>query len=183
MLRVALVVVTTAVVAFAASCKKEEEAAPSGKPAKATEQPELRPPPPGTDADKKLTAALELAKTIDDSLGTLTKSEPALKPGADGKQRKAALWASGKSPKKLAVTIVDDKGAATAATDIYYDANGKIGFVRAPDGLFVFNNESLALWLDENKIVKRGVTPQEARMRVEEINGDSKAALVGAGIQ
>jgi len=181
MLRVALVVVFTVVTLSA--CKKEEAAQPSGPAPKATKQPELGPPPAGSDADKKLTLSIDLAAKIDDVIGTFNKSEHALAPSADGKQRKGSLWVAGKSPKKLAVVTVDDKGAATAATDIYYDANGKIGFVRAPDGLFVFNNESLALWTDENKVVKRGVTPQEARMRVEELNADSKAALIAAKIQ
>jgi len=55
--------------------------------------------------------------------------------------------------------------------------------VRAPDGLFVFNLESLALWLDREQRVKRGVSPGEARTRVDELKLQAAKALSTLGVR
>ncbi len=176
---------TTALVA--ASCKKDEkkEEAVVKPPAKAPPQapPQAAAPPPGSDADVKRAAALALAKGIDDALATFTHAEKELAGEADGKARAAETWHVGKLPKKLVIKIKDATGVVSDTTDFYFDETGKMAFVRAPDGLFVFTMESLALWLDRDQRVKRGVSPADARARVEELRLRSAKALSTLGVR
>jgi hypothetical protein len=159
------------------ACKKAEAPAPAPTKAPAAANREPGPPPPGSDADKKLSASLALAKQIDDALATLSLVEKPL-----GDKRTAKVWASGKLPKKTQLLTLDDAGKPKDATDIYYDERGKFGFVRTPDTLFIFHEESLALVTDLERRVKRGITPQEAKLRVDDLKKDSEAALKAAGM-
>jgi hypothetical protein len=163
---------------FVGACEKDPPPPPP-KPAQGAKR-EPSPPPPGTDADLKLNAGIALAKSADEALAAAAPIEKPM-PAADGKACKVKVWLDGKRPKKVTVLTLDDGGATTAVTDIYYDERGKPGFVRAPDGLFIFHEESLALWTDHERRVKRGISPEAARERVAEIKKLSSDALGAAG--
>lgn len=173
---VALVVVATAV-----ACKKEEPAAPV-KPGGAHPPPASAPPAAGTDADNKRIEALDLAVKIDAALATLERGEKALPDG-----RKVEAWIARGTPslpKKVVVaTAGDDKGAPAGVVDMYYDDKGMLAFARAPDGLFIFKMESLALWLDTDQKVKRGLTPALVKPRVDALLKDNAAALTAFGLR
>lgn len=192
------VVVPLAAVPFAAllvavplaagGCTKDEKKeAVAAKPAPKAPAPPAAPqpaaPPPGSDADLKRQSALALAKGVDDALATFTRVEKDLPAGADGKARAAEAWHQGKLPKKLVLKTKDATGVVSDTTDVYYDEQGRIGFARAPDGLFVFSMESLALWLDAEQRVKRGVSPNEARTRVDALKLEAAKALSVLGVR
>ena len=188
---IARVIVTAlaAALLLAASCKKDEKKAevapkpaPTAKPAPQT-PPEPAAPPPGSDADVKRGAALALGKAVDDALATFTHVEKELPAGADGKARVAEAWHVGKTPRKLVIKSKDATGAVGDTSDFYYDEQGHLGLVRAGDGLFVFSMESLALWLDREQRVKRGITPAEARTRVDELKLQAAKALSALGVR
>lgn len=168
------------------SCKKDdnkEEPASKPPPKAAPSPPQAAAPPPGSDADVKRAAAIALAKGIDDGLAGFTHVDKELAAGADGKARAAEAWHVGKLPKKLVIKIKDATGVVADTTDFYFDDGGRVAFVRAPDGLFVFNLESLALWLDREQRVKRGVSPGEARTRVDELKLQAAKALSTLGVR
>lgn len=174
----------------ASSCTKDDkktddkEVPASKPPPKApSTPPQAALPPPGTDADAKRAAALALAKGIDDGLAGFTRVEKELAAEADGKARAAEAWHVGKLPKKLVIKIKDATGVVADTTDFYFDDAGHLAFVRAPDGLFVFSMESLALWLDREQRVKRGVTPGDARTRVDVLKLQSAKALSTLGVR
>lgn len=180
---VALAVIVTVI--SAASCKDDPPPAPAPPTAKAAPPPppEPAPPPPGSDGDNKRLAALALAKAIDDALATFTHVEKPLAPSADGKAQSAEAWHTGKMPKKLVLKTKDATGAVVDTVDVYYDDRGKIGFSRSADGLLIFSQESLALWLDREQRVKRGVSPADARQRVEQLKASTEAALTTLGVR
>lgn len=191
-IRVALALPVALALAFAiagcSSCTKDDKKddtkeAPAKGPKPPATPPEASAPPPGTDADLKRTAALALAKAVDDGLAGYTRVEKDLQPEADGKGRAAEAWAVGKLPKKLVIKIKDATGVVADTTDFYFDDGGHMAFVRAPDGLFVFNLESLALWLDRDQRVKRGISPSDARARVEQLRTQSAKALSALGVR
>ncbi|MCC7074489.1 MAG: hypothetical protein IT383_24495 [Deltaproteobacteria bacterium] len=170
------------------SCTKDEKQAdtkerPDKGPKTPTTPPQPAAPPPGTDADLKRAAALALAKTVDDGLAGFSHVEKDLAAGADGKGRAAEAWHVGKVPKKLVLKVKDATGVVADSTDVYYDDAGHMAFVRAPDGLFVFNMEALALWLDREQRVKRGVSPGDARTRAEQLRAEAAKALVTLGVR
>ncbi|MBI1945657.1 MAG: hypothetical protein HYS27_08175 [Deltaproteobacteria bacterium] len=170
----------------ATSCTKDdkkEEPANKPPPKAPSTPPQAAVPPPGTDADAKRAAALALAKGIDDGLAGFTRVEKELAAEADGKARAAEAWHVGKLPKKLVIKIKDATGVVADTTDFYFDDAGHLAFVRAPDGLFVFSMESLALWLDREQRVKRGVTPGDARTRVDALKLQSAKALSTLGVR
>lgn len=172
----------------AGGCKKDEDKqAVAAKPPPKAPAPPAAPqpaaPPPGSDADLKRQSALALAKGVDDALATFTRVEKDLPAGPDGKARGAEAWHVGKLPKKLVIKTKDATGVVSDTTDVYYDEQGRIGFARAPDGLFVFNMESLALWLDAEQRVKRGVSPNEARTRVDALKLEAAKALSVLGVR
>lgn len=172
----------------AGGCKKDgDKQAVAAKPPPKAPAPPAAPqpaaPPPGSDADLKRQSALALAKGVDDALATFTRVEKDLPAGPDGKPRAAEAWHVGKLPKKLVIKTKDATGVVSDTTDVYYDEQGRIGFARAPDGLFVFNMESLALWLDAEQRVKRGVSPNEARTRVDALKLEAAKALSVLGVR
>lgn len=182
-----VVVALAALLLSTAGCKKDEkkEAPVAKPPPKAQPQtpPQAAAPPPGSDAEVKHHAALALAKGVDDGLATFTRVEKDLPAGPDGKARSAEAWHMGKLPKKLVLKTKDATGVVSDTTDVYYDEQGRIGFARAPDGLFVFSMESLALWLDREQRVKRGVSPNEARTRADALKLDAAKALSALGVR
>jgi hypothetical protein len=66
---------------------------------------------------------------------------------------------------------------------MYYDDKGMLTFARASDGLFIFRMESLALWLDADQNVKRGVSPSVVQPRTEALLADNRAALTAFGLR
>lgn len=172
---VSVSVVTTA------ACKKDEPAKPA-KPQGVHTPPPSAPPAAGTDADNKRVEALDLAVKIDAALAQLERGEKALPDG-----RKVEAWIARGTPslpKKVVVaTAGDDKGAPAGVVDMYYDDKGMLAFARAPDGLFVFKMESLALWLDADQKVKRGLNPAMVKPRVDALLKDSAAALTAFGLR
>ena len=164
-----------------AACKKDEPEKPAAEPRK---QPENAPTPAGTDADRKRIEALDLAVKIDAALPTYQHAEKPL-PALDGKTRKAEAWVeqgTPPKPKKIVVTVTDDKGVVET-TDLYYDDKSMLQFARAPDGLFVFQMESLAVWLDRDQKVKRGLNPSLTKNRVDAIMSDNRATLLMFGLR
>ncbi len=191
-IRAALALSATLALALAAtacsSCGKDDKKdngkeAPAKGPKPPPTPPQAAAPPPGTDADLKRAAALALAKTVDDGLGAFTRVEKELAADADGTARAAEAWHVGKLPKKLVIKVKDATGVVADTTDFYFDDAGRMAFVRAPDGLFVFNMESLALWLDREQRVKRGISPGDARARVEQLRAQSAKALSSLGVR
>lgn len=165
----------------AVACKKDEAKAPV---AEAHKPPMNAPPPAGSDGDKKRIEALDLAVKIDAALPGYQRAEKPL-PALDGKTRKAEAWVENSTPpkpKKIVVTASDDKGGVET-TDLYYDDRGMLQFARAPDGLFVFQLESLALWLDRSQNVKRGLSPSLTKTRVDAIMADNRASLLLFGLR
>lgn len=177
-----LVFVAAAVAAT--GCKKEEAPPPPPSPAPAAAAPPVpAPPAAGTDADTKRIEAQALATATDAALATFTKSEKEFPPDASGSARKAEAWTAagpdGKRqfPKKVVISRLDDKGVVQETTDLYFDERGRLQYARAPDGLFIFQNESLALWLDREQRVKRGLNPGVVTMRVEALKKEMVEAL------
>lgn len=170
----------------ATSCSKDDDKAqPTSKPPPKAPPPPPQPAalPPGSDADVKRAAAIALAKGIDEGLGGFTRVEKELAAGSDGKARAAEAWHVGKLPKKLVIKVKDATGVVADTTDFYFDDGGRVAFVRAPDGLFVFSLESLALWLDRDQRVKRGVSPGDARTRADELKLQAAKALSTLGVR
>lgn len=173
--------VCAVVVLAAVACKKDEPAAPV-KPEGVHTPPASAPPAAGSDADNKRIEALDLAVKIDAQLATLERGEKALPDG-----RKVEAWIARGTrplPKKIVVaTAADDKSVPASVVDMYYDDKGMLAFARAPDGLFVFKMESLALWLDADQKVKRGLNPATVKPRVDALLKDSATALTVFGLR
>lgn len=139
-------------------------------------------PPAGSDGDSKRIEALDLAVKIDASLASLEHGEKTLPDG-----RKVEAWIKRDTkppmPQKIVIASVDDKGAPNGVVDMYYDDKGLLTFARAPDGLFILRMESLALWLDVDQKVKRGLTPQVVKPRADALLGDNRAALTAFALR
>jgi hypothetical protein len=144
--------------------------------------PAAKGPPPGSDGDTKRIAALELAVKIDGALATLEHGEKKL---PDGRKVEAWIKRDAKPPvaQKVVVTTVDDKGAPNGVVDMYYDEKGYLTFACAQDGLFIFSMESLALWLDADQKVKRGLNPAAVKPRTDALLKDNSAALTTFGLR
>lgn len=184
--RVVVAALTASLLVASGCTKDEKKEVPAQKPppkAQPASPPQASAPPAGSDADVKRAAALALAKTIDDALATFTHVEKDLAPGPDSKARAAEAWHVGKTPKKLVLKSKDATGVVADTVDFYYDEQGHLGFVRSGDGLFVFTMESLALWLDRDQRVKRGVSPAEARTRVDDLKLQAAKALSTLGVR
>ena len=179
-MKVAAFLLSLSLAAGCDSCKKEETpTATTTKPA-APPSHEPAPPPPGTDADKKRIEALDIAAKIDSGLAGFHHDAKPMAAGVAGEARKAEVWfVDGKPllPKKLVIAEVDPAGALTSSVDMYFDDKGYLAFVRAPDGLFVFKLEGLALWLDPQQRIKHGIKPEDATARVNELKSDMNAGL------
>jgi hypothetical protein len=137
-------------------------------------------PAPGTDADNKRLAALALATKIDGDLATFKHDEKTLDPALAGANKKAEVWwieASPEQPKKVIVKELDASGNVQSQTDMYFDEKAMLTYAKAPDGHFVFHNESLALWLDPEQRIKHGVKPQDAGLRANALKKEMSAAL------
>ena len=166
---------------LATGCKKDQPVKPV---IEAQKQPINGPTPAGTDADHKRIEAMDLAVKIDAALATYERGEKAL-PELQGKTRKAEAYIDRGTPpkaKKIVITANDGKGLVET-TDFYYDERGLLQFARAPDGLFVFQMESLALWLDRDQKVKRGLNPSLTKARVDSLMADNRATLVMFGLR
>lgn len=165
-----------------AACKKDEPPPAPAAPVAAVPTTPV-PPTAGSDADKKRTEAQALASATDAALATFARVEKDLPPDASGAARKAQAWTApraggkGEVAKKVVISKLDDKGVVQATTDLYFDERGRLQYARAPDGLFVFQNESLALWLDREQRVKRGLNPGVVTMRVEALKKELVEAL------
>ena len=158
------------------ACKKDEAAPP---PAEARKQPMNAPPPAGTDADTQRIQALDLAVKIDAALASYDSAEK-----VDAK-RKVEAWterATPPKPRKIVITGTGTDGAPEV-TDLYYDDKGMLQLARAPDGLFIFQMESLALWLDRDQKVKRGLDPSLTKTRVDAIMADNRTTLGMFGLR
>ena len=140
------------------ACGKTEEKPAEPPKKEVNSRPEPQMPAPGTDADNKRVAAIELAKGIDGGLSTFKHDTK----GLDGTSTAEAWWveAAPMKPQKLII-----KDGAGAVTTMYFDDKGMLAYAIAPDGIFIFHMEGLALWLDGEQRVKRGIKPQEAAAR------------------
>lgn len=180
MIRALTVTLALSLVTLAA-CKKDEPVKPV---VEGHQQPVNGPTPAGSDGDRKRIEAIDLAVKIDAALPGYDRAEKPL-PALEGKTRKAEAWVERSTPpkpKKIVVTATDDKGGVET-TDLYYDDKGMLQFARAPDGLFVFQLESLALWLDRDQKVKRGLNPSLTKTRVDAIMADNRATLLMFGLR
>ncbi len=118
-----------------------------------------------SDADRKKAQALAHAIEVDAALPTFVRVERTEQSPA----RKVELWRAGTVPQKLRVNDVDDKGAVAHTTDFYF-SDSRLVYVRHEQGLFMFENDSLLLWLDPvTQAVKRGVSPQSARTLADDL--------------
>ncbi len=162
------------------ACKKDPPA--PAAPVDAPAPPAASGPPPGSDGDTKRVEALDLAVKIDGALASLEHTEKKLPDG-----RKVEAWikrdATPPVAQKIVLTTVDDKGVPNGVVDLYYDDKGLLTFARAPDGLFIFRMESLALWLDADQKVKRGVSPTVVKPRADALLTDNRAALTVFGLR
>ncbi|WP_053955512.1 hypothetical protein [Inediibacterium massiliense] len=59
------------------------------------------------------------------------------------------LWSQNGKPVKLVVTEADDTGKMAGTSD-YYFQNGQLIILRAPFAYYVFKDNKLVLWLNEN---------------------------------
>jgi hypothetical protein len=178
MIRIAFII--TLAVASLTACKKDAPPPPDVVDAPA--HPAPAGPPPGSDGDNKRVEALALAVQIDAALPSLEHVEKKL---PDGRNVEAWIKRDAKPPvaQKVVVATVDDKGAANGVVDMYYDDKGMLTFARAQDGLFVFRMESLALWLDADQHVKRGLNPAMVKPRSDALLADNRAALTVLGVR
>lgn len=179
-----VVAVAVAVVALVTvgACKKDP---PAPVASDAPAPPAPAGPPPGSDGDNKRIEALDLAVKVDAELPTLERAEKTL---ADG--RKVEAWiARTATPPVARKVVVHTVGAAADAkapggvVDMYYDDKGMLAFARAPDGMFIFRMESLALWLDADQKVKRGISPAVVKPRADALLADNRAALAAFGLR
>ncbi len=181
MKRIVVVTVATAVslaLASCSSCNKKEDAPPPPKKVDPHGPPQM--PMAGTDADNKRIAALDLQKKIDAGLATFQHDEKPMAAAAGAPQRKAECWwveGTPRAPKKLVISDLDASGAVQSSVDMYFDDKGMLEYAHAPDGHFVFHMEGLALWLDPQQRVKRGVKPQDASARAKALKKDMNDAL------
>lgn len=171
------------------SCGKKGDAVDAG-PKKAMGDPHAppAPPPPGSDADTKLKSALALASAIDGQLATFAHGEKAAQPNSLGQPRKAECWyvddPKQRRPKKLILKDLDAAGSVQSETDYYYDDKQMVAYVKASDGHFVFGEmEGLALWLDPEQRIKRGIKPMDALNRANQLKKDMTAALISFAIR
>lgn len=142
------------------------------------------PPPAGSDADRQRIAALALAQKTDAGLASDQRTDKPL-PALDGKARKAEAWlvpGTPARPRKIVVTAADERGGSES-TELYYNNDGLLQLARAADGLFVFDQESLAVWLDLEQKVKRGLHPSLTKVRVDAIMAEHRLALMTFGLR
>lgn len=139
-----------------AGCPKGE--AQPRKPGRPQVAPAPDPNKGPTDADHRKADALALAVEIDNALGTYQRLERM----TETPPRKLELFKNGKLPVKLKVDDVAPDGKVAHSTEFYFKG-GHLAYVRHEQGLFLFEGDSMLLWLDRvTQQVKRGVSPQDA---------------------
>jgi len=140
-------------------------------------QADLGLPPKGSDGDKKRIAALGLEAKIQGNLANLSNETKDMSNAPTGEKRQVKGWKDNATPArvhKLLISKLDGAGIIIDRTEMFFDDKDRLAFVRAADGLFIFDQERLALWLERDERLKRGLKPAKVAPRVEELLKDAK---------
>lgn len=92
----------------------------------------------------------DYVKYVDQNKAKYKKVEKTLKPEKKGwENRKLVLYSQNRKPIMLSFTEPDDAGKMHWATKIYY-LDGKLYFYDGAFSGYIFKNERMVLWMDEN---------------------------------
>lgn len=92
----------------------------------------------------------DYVKYVDQNKAKYKKVEKTLKPEKKGwENRKLVLYSHNRKPIMLSFTEPDDAGKMHWATKIYY-LDGKLYFYDGAFSGYIFKNERMVLWMDEN---------------------------------
>ena len=139
------------------------------------------PDPPNLDPRAK--SAREEARAIDARLDRLDMREITDGPERTGfEPRRLRLWVRDDEPVKLTVTEASQAGRAAAAAS-YYFRDGRLFWVRATSGGYLFDSDALTLWLDAQLRPIANAKPEDAQRHQGRVHGEVRSALASFGVE
>jgi len=139
------------------------------------------PDPPNLDPRAK--AARDEARAIDARLDRLDMREITDGPERTGfEPRRLRLWVLDDEPVKLTVTEASQAGRV-AATSSYYFRDGRLFWVRATSGGYLFEGDALTLWLDAQLRPVANAKPEDAQRNQGRVHGEVRSALANFGVE
>lgn len=139
------------------------------------------PDPPNLDPRAK--SARDEARAIDARLDRLDMREITDGPERAGfEPRRLRLWVRNDEPVKLTVTETSQEGRLAVAAS-YYFRDGRLFWVRATSGGYLFEGDALTLWLDGHLKPVATASPDDARRNEARVHSDVRSALASFGVE
>ncbi len=139
------------------------------------------PDPPNLDPRAK--SARDEARAIDARLDRLDMREITDGPERSGfEPRRLRLWLRDDAPVKLTVTEASQAGRLAAASS-YYFRDGRLFWVRATSGGYLFEGDALTLWLDGHLKPVVNARPEDAQRNQGRVQGEVRSALASFGVE
>jgi hypothetical protein len=83
---------------------------------------------------------------------------------------------------KLTVTEASQAGRVAVASS-YYFRDGRLFWVRAPSGGYLFEGDALTLWLDAQLKPVSNAKPEDAPRNQGRVHGEVRSALANFGVE